>query len=45
VPQAGGEEVPGQFAQRVLTSASKPNDTGKMRKSGAPRLSQPYRTR
>jgi ParB-like chromosome segregation protein Spo0J len=55
VPQAGCEEVPGQFAQRVLTSASKPNDTGKSaaaaslaspgRKSGAPRLSQPYRTR
>lgn len=29
VPQAGCEEVPGQFAQRGLTSASKPNDTGK----------------
>ena len=29
VPQAGCEEVPGQSAQRVLTSASKPNDTGK----------------
>jgi ParB-like chromosome segregation protein Spo0J len=27
--QQAGCEVPGQFAQRVLTSASKPNDTGK----------------